>query len=627
MVANAVEKCANEDIGVCLRNSIRIALLSLIVAAPLAAETRLGAVSQGQVLRLRVDNLPPLSRILIRIDGDDVDVPLAYQDGYLLVSLPDDLPGVAHDLVVLRRQPDVDMALQTFTFEIPAGQVAYAFSGTVEAGGLSAASRSTAYVTGNARLSFEFDRGRVTGGVTAARGINFTTGEITNQVSDYFLQRRTVLWGDDLTVRAGSQFFEDELPIFDGAARAGLSLRLTDADQRYETTAFATQASTWDSGRSALGLGDPADRLSGLKGYVFPFAGRGLKLTYAGFSGNVPSLPSGKPGVNEGWAGSFSLPFAQDRGSLMAALAQTSWDDGTVQKGRALTIEASVLATQPGDTQSLTLTARHARVDAGYFSALNPDLIADEARSEIEAAWYAPQFQATLTAAHALNDIADDPAAPTDRFREATLDLFYSPQDFTGGFWNGTSVNLTLHTEDQHRVETPAGAAAASDNRFDSFAVGIDHFRAETAWALRYSQEQLTDLTGGGSGQKAKRVEALYAYTLPEAVTVNLSARQGWVEQRGSHYKQTDVSASLWKQLIPDHLSAEIGVGALISDVPADVPGRYLSSEVAWEFLPDHEIVLSADYGNGSKANYLTDGGGWVFGLAYRQDFGLFQRN
>lgn len=609
-------------VAVCLA----FAIVGPVTVGPVAAEARLGVVAAGQVLRLRVSDLPPLSRILIRLDGDDVDLPLAVEGGYLLVSLPETLPGVAHDLVVLQRKPDQDVALQTFTFETPVGKTAYALSGTLEAGALSGRTTDN-HVRGDARLSFEIDRGRVTGGVTLSRSIDRATGLATTEITDYFLQRRMALGGDDLTLRIGSQDFEDDLPLFDEASRAGVSLRLSDADQRYDASGFAIRASVWDEARNAFGLGDSADRVIGARGSVMPLAGRGLKLSFAGFSGTVANLPSGNAGANEGFAGGLSLPFAQDRGSFAIGLAQTDWSDGAPQTGQALTAEASFLLTPSGDAQSLTLTARATRVDAGYFSALNPDLIPDESRSELEAVWYAPQFQASLTAARALNDLAADPDLPTDRFREATLDLYYTPQDFTGGFWNGTSLNLTLHREDLRRIETPDGAPEPEDFRFESLGFGIDRFRAETSWALRYSHENLTDLTGAGADESADRIEALYAYTATDDITVNLAARAARINKAGARHEERDVSASLAKQLIPDRLSAEIGVGQLVSDVPSAKPGRYLASELAWEFLPDQELVLSADYGSGAKAHYLNKAGGWVFGLAYRREVGLFQDN
>lgn len=602
------------------------AMVGPVTVGPVAAETRLGVVAAGQVVRLRVKDLPPLSRILIRLDGDDVDLPLAVQDGYLLVSLPGSLPGVAHDLVVLHRKPDQDIALQTFTFETPVGKTAYAVSGTLEAGALSGR-RIDSHASGNARLSFEIDRGRVTGGVTLSRRIDRSTGVAATEITDYFLQRRMALGGDDLTLRIGSQDFEDDLPLFDEATRAGVSLRLSDADQRYDASSFAIRASVWDDARNAFGLSDSADQVLGARGSLMPLAGRGLKLSFAGFSGTVANLPSGNAGANEGWAGGVSLPFAQDRGSFTIGLAQTEWGNGTPQTGQAQTAEVSFLLTPSGDAQSLTLTARQARVDAGYFSALNPDLIPDETRSEVEAVWYAPQFQASLTAARAQNDLAADPDLPTDRFREATLDLYYTPQDFTGGFWNGTSLNLTLHREDLRRLDTPDGAPEPEDFRFESLGVGIDRFRAKTSWALRYSRENLTDLTGAGADASADRIEALYAYTVTDDITVNLAARAARIDKAGARYGERDVSASLAKQLIPDQLSAEIGVGQLVSDVPEAKPGRYLASELAWEFLPDQELVLSADYGSGARAHYLNKAGGWVFGLAYRREVGLFQDN
>lgn len=600
----------------------------LAAATPLAAETRLGVVSDGQVVRLRVEGLPPLSRILIRIDGDDVEVPLAVQGGYLLVTLPTGLNGVSHDLVVLRRQPDQDAALQTFTFETPSGKTAYALSGTVKAGVMSSQDKTATYATGNGRLSFEIDRGRITGGLTLARKLDATTGTTTTKVTDYFVQRQMALWGDDLTARLGSHQFVDDLPLFDGASRAGLSLQWQDADRRHEASVFGTQATPWTESRPAFGLADAADRVVGTKGYVYPLAGRSLKLAFAGFTGHAPQLPSDLPGTNTGWAGGLSLPFAQDRGNITAALAQTWSDDGTAPtSGRALDAEASLLVTPPGDAQSLTLTAAHNRVDAGFFSALNPDLIPDEARTQLQAAWYAPQFQADFTLAHARNDLSQSPTQPTDNFREATLDLYYTPQDFTGGFWNGTSLNLSLHTEDQRRHETPADAPAPQDNQFDSLSLGIDRFRAETAWALRFSHERLTDLTGGGDHQQADRVEALYAYSVTDKITLNLAARFARIEQKGNPYAERDLSASLSRQLIPDRLSAAIGMGELASEVPSAKPGRYLASELAWEFSPDHELVASADYGSGSKAHHLTAGGGWLFGLAYRHDINLFRGN
>lgn len=184
-----------------------------------------------------------------------------------------------------------------------------------------------------------------------------------------------------------------------------------------------------------------------------------------------------------------------------------------------------------------------------------------------------------------------------------------------------------MHTEDQRRRVTPEGAPPPQDNRFDSLTLGIDRFRAETSWALRYSHERLTDLTGGGADQQADRVEALYAYAIEDQLTLNLSARYARIEQTGAAYEERDLSASLSKQLIPDHLSGSIGVGELVTELPTGAPGRYLTSELAWEFLPDHELVAAATYGDGANAHHLAPAGGWLFGLAYRQDINLFRGN
>ena len=600
-----------------------------VVAAPAGAETRLGVVSAGDVLRLRVDNLPPLSRILIRIDGDDyTDLALSVQGGWLLVPLPAGLDGVAHDLVVMQRRPDEDTALETFSFETPTGMTAYAISGTVEAGVMTGQTgRPVAFATGNSRISFELDRGRLTGGMTMARGLDLTTGLTTDSISDYFLERRMALWGDDLVLRLGSQYLDDDMPLFDGAARAGVSLRLNDVDNRYHLQGFVTQAGLWDAGRAAFGIADDADRVVGLRGGIYPFAGRGLKLTYAGFAGQVPELASGNPGRNEGWAGLLSLPFAADRGSLAVGFAQTTSDDGTETTGRATTAEVSLLATPLGQTQSLTFTARHERRDIDFFSALNPAQVADEVRSEFEAAWYAPQFQANLLLGTAMNNIANDPGTETDRFRDASLTLYYTPKDFTGGFWNGTSLHLALNSEDQRRLQSPAGAPAPSDNRFDSLTLGIDRFRAETSWALRYSHEQLKDLTGAGANQRAQRIEALYAYSVTDDISINLQGKLARVEKSGIRYHESDFAASLWKQLVPEKLSGEIGMGVYNTDLPGETSGRYANAELAWEFRPDKELVFVADYAEGSESHYLSPAGGWVVGLSYRQDFGLFKRN
>lgn len=598
------------------------------LTATAGAETRLGVVNAGAVLRLQVEDLPPLGRLRIRIDGTDRDdLTLSVQGGDLLVSLPADLSGVSHDLVVLQRRPDSDIALKTFTFETPSGATSYAISGSVEAGVLSGAAGQHGYAVGDTRISFELDRGRLTGGLVASRQYDLITGQHSLKVADYFLQRRMAVLGDDLVLRLGSQNLDADLPLFDDAARPGISLRLTDADRRYETLAFASQASPWDDRHSLLGLRDSGDRLMGLRGMVYPLAGRGLKLSYAGFSGEVPSLASGKPGRNEGLAGQISLPFAHDLGSVSLSYAHSLSDDGTPISGNALTAELSLLATPRDQTQSLTFTLRRKTVDAGFYSALNPDLIADEARSEFEAQWYAPQFQADLVYGKATDNIAHAASQPTDQFRDATLTLYYSPQDFTGGFWNGTSLSLALHGEDQLRRHSPAGAIAPQDNRFESLEFGIDHFRAETSWALHYSYERLTDLTGGGGGQSARRFEALFAYELEDVITLNLAADVAQIETGGGSYDERSVSASLWKQLVPDLLSGQIGLGISETNLPGEADGRYLSSELAWEFLPEKELVLSAEYGEGSESLALAPAGGWVVGLAYRQDFGFFKHN
>ena len=151
----------------------------------------------------------------------------------------------------------------------------------------------------------------------------------------------------------------------------------------------------------------------------------------------------------------------------------------------------------------------------------------------------------------------------------------------------------------------------------------MDRFRPDHSFALLYTYDRFDDRTGAGLDENVHGLEGLVSFTPSNRFNASLVADIEFHDTVAGDYWQAQLNAALSYELIPNKLTAGIAFGLEEYKKPGAADGAWFESELAWDVLDNHALVVSADYGHGSKAHTLVGGDGWVFGIALRSELAL----
>ena len=598
------------------------ALGCLAMAGPAGAQARLGAVAEGGVLRLPLEGTVPLARLRVEIDGIPMDVGLQLAGRDLLVTLPAGLQGASHDITLYRIEPGEDVELGIWAFETPSGATDVTLTGRIEAGVQAGADGTAGLLQGSGRIGFERDGGRWRGALGFRQDQEDESRTPRSEITDYFLEHRGALWGDDLIARIGTQEAPGETLAMDDSARRGLSLRLQDPGGRSDVMLFALSPHAVSGRRNLTGLEDEGDLVQGVAARLLPLPGRGVQADLLAYDGHATE-GDGKVADVSGRGLRLSGPLALlPGGSFELGYAHSTHEIPLgglplVRKDEAFALEVGMALLPQGDERSLTLTLGADRSGADVILPLNPDLIPDEAGQEIGLLWQSAFWQWEAKARRAENNLEGLEAEPTDAFHDYSLDLYFLPDDFTGGPLNGMTFFLSAAREDQRRLR---GGGSGEDFTLDSVSLGMDKFQPDYAWALSLTREALRPASGADETDLA--LEGLYAWTPDEATTLTVAAEIGRLKTPAASYDRLSLEAGYGWDLAPDLWSAFVEAGWQEDAAPEAEDGAYFAAELARRLSPATELALRADYGRGSDAPDLAQDGGWVMGLTLRHDLG-----
>lgn len=606
---------------------IATALAGLVLLVPglLAAQTRVEPDGPDGPLRLRLDVFLPTTRIRAEIDGQTSDVGLVWVGRDLVVTLPDGVPGGEHVLVLYRRAAEGDSELGRWRFATASGGADVSLTGSLEAGWATGPAGDETRLNGSGRLGFTAGGGRWQGSLGFLQSRDPETRASSTEVTDWYLEHHGRLAGRDLILRLGTQELPAETLLNDQGQRRGLSFRLAGVEGRDDVMVFAVQPDTGSGQANLAGLSDQDDLVRGVAGHVFPFAGSSQRLDITAFSGraDLGSLRL-RPGDVQGWGLRLSGPLAIGPSDYEIGYAETSTrrDGAALRQGTALSAEMTFGLLPEGNDTSLSLTFEGARVDRAFQSPLNPDLLSDVQGGGAVLRYTSSVWQWQLSG-HQLRDNLDDrPRIPTEEYRDLGFDLFYQPDDFTGGWQNGMTFYASLTQDEQIRRHTPDGAASAQDFRLHSLSFGADKVQPDYGWSLAYTQDRLDDLTGRPD-ETRHRLEGLFAYTPDDSTTLTLAAELGQVKTPQNRYHSQRVEMAYGFDLVPDLWSMLVEAGALRHEDPEQEDGAYFGLELGRKLTPDTSLLLRADWGRGAEALELAPGKGWVFALTLRRDFAI----
>ena len=611
-----------------------LAAAPLFGLAPLGgmaeAQARLGTPDATGQLRLPLPAPLPVSRLRVEVDGQAVDAALALSGRDLIVTLPPGLTGSSHDIVLYRIEPGADVELGIWRFDTPTGATDITLTGRLELAARSGPAGRELALTGSGRIGFERDGGRWRGAIGFLQDQDDTTRNPRTEITDYFLEHRGALLGDALIARIGTQDLPGETLAMDDSARRGLSLRLQDPGGRSDFAVFALSPNAESSRRNLTGLENGADRVSGVAAQVRPFAGRGFQVDLLAYGGRATDVSGRRSDVaGRGLRLSGPLSFLPN-GAFELGYAQT--EDQQMLDGFPLTLrdeawtaEISTGLLPEGDERSLSLILDGAETGGDVIAALNPDLLGDTRSAGVTLLWQSPFWQWQAEARRGRTNVDDLPGLPTENLRDLAFDLYFLPDDFTGGPLNGMTFFASAAREAQSRRRSPVTGPAPQDFRIDSLSFGMDKFQPDYAWALSVNLEHLA-FTGTnaapGTGDRDLWLEGLYAWTPDDRTTLTLGGEIGTRRINGTGHDRAAIEFGYGWDLAPDRWSALIEGGASRDAAPDGEYGAWFGAELARQISPSSQMVLRADYGRGSEAPDLAPEGGWVMGLALRHDLG-----
>ncbi|URF46570.1 hypothetical protein [Dinoroseobacter shibae] len=618
-----------------IRENIAVAALALVLSQPVTAQERvaatpLGTLERGGFAVLELDQVFPLSRLLVEIDGDEVLEPLSLDREFLIVPIPENLRGTRHELVLFRTVPGTQVEIERWSFQTFAqGQVDFGSTVDLDAGVRRTEDGETdQFATLNGALDFDLGLGAFTGELNFLWDRNaFGDDESELFVDSYFLQFRQQLDFADLFLKVGTHFIENDTLVMDESQRRGVSVTLGDPTETQRARVFALQASSSVDDQNISGLEDPDDLVFGAEAAFFPVPGSIFKLSLAAQEGKALLGPSAFPG--EGSAAGVAVSGGIGPSPLTyEILARTSeWTDvfGRIT-GTSYQAELSYTLLPVDDPRALEVSIRHFRTSADYFSALDPEFIPGLQGNGVTVSWFGPAVQWSLEASRAKTNTDGLRTRERDKITAVSFDAVYDPGVFTGGFLLGTTFGFSAAYSQQERIRSPFSGAAPQDNQQVSLQFNIDQQRARTAWGVAYSYEIYDDETPTDFDEELQRIDAIYAYTPSEEVTAIAAAGYQYIDAFGDISESAELVLSLDYEFVPNQWSVVLEAGLTESDGPIGADGQFGRAEVAYEFAPENEIYLGMLYGAGTTVLPFAENDGWAVVAGIRLEFDLFSR-
>ncbi|WP_298558936.1 hypothetical protein [uncultured Aliiroseovarius sp.] len=601
------------------------ALLILLLPenAPASDRMSLGDAQPGEILLIELDQLLPLTRLKVEIDGVQVWTALDLSGTTLRLKVPADLTGNAHELVLYEETSQGDIFIGRWDFTLVAAGTTEAYIALqAESGVVGNRDEYKVYTGFGGRLDFDIRNGLLRGGLSFSRTAlpDPETGEYYT-IDDHYLESSHTVLGGDLSLRLGSHYYNVNGNLIDQASRRGVSLRFADALNRDEVAAFVLQPSLSTRPENLIGVADGNDRVHGAMANIAPFLNSGLRLGFAAFDGRAGNLPNESAGGVRGKGVSLSSPLFGDRMDILLSADQTEWfDGGTWRAGQALEAELTVRLTSPEVYDTLSLGVSYSQIDQDFHSPLNPGLIVGERAKRVELEFVGHEWSWALGAEQAQTNEGGSPDQAVDRLTRLSFETTYSPDVFTGGFLNGARFYFASELFVQERLETPLGALAEQDHQLASFSFGMNKFTERGSFAMLYSYEDLDYLSSPDGDEIAHGLEFLASAAPSDRLDATVELKLRHHASTLGDFWEARASASLNYTLVPGLWDYALEAGIVEYSDGSDENARYLRQELGLTLIEDHSLVFSAEYMKGDWSRRMLDGDGWLFGIALRSD-------
>ncbi|WP_417258122.1 hypothetical protein [Celeribacter sp.] len=611
-------RCRSSAVGF---RSLGLVLLAIVVVGTSSAvaqdRKRLGVLDAGQVVRLPISTETVFENLSVEIDGVMFDGQIGRAGTTVLISVPDNLSGIYHQIVLFTGEHPNRHILGVWDFETQTGEWAKSATLSTEVGQRAGEGRHEGYGLGSGRLSFNNDDGRTRGalGFSIPEGAR-DAGDIT--LDTWYLERRMTVAGQDAYLRFGDQSFDAPSRLIGSTVRRGASFRLAAPSGAHDTAVFAVQASGARDPQSLFGM-TRDDYLFGALSNIKPFKDHGLTFGLTGFDGHSPQVADGMPGQVSG-AGLAVLAPLSDHIDL-AAQVDRSVAGGETGLYRAVSGDFSLL---PDVTDRLLiLSLGYEAMDQYFFTPLTTNDEQGQERVRVSLERLSQDWMWLLEGSVATTNYNGSSDVPVDRLAKVTFDASFVPTS-SSGLWEGAALSFGASYMEQRRQITPASAFGPQDHDIWTAYIGYDRLSDFDSFAVQYSFDWFQDRVDGATSEKIHKIETYYNRILSPRSDAHLSLKVEHTSTPSTSYLSAQGLAEISFDLVPDEWTLRaIGEISAFED-PSKEDGAAFGAALEWEVFDDHTLVLQADYGRGaSRPDFLTQDG-WQIGLALRSDFSLF---
>ena len=423
------------------------------------------------------------------------------------------------------------------------------------------------------------------------------------------------------------------LVMMDGYNRRGVSGTYASRDQRYAATAFSMHTNQLQGFRDGLGVGDPANRTSGVALKAFPFKSapdrlylQGVYLQGRGLDTDGATYGSPLSTGGDAWSLAADSNWLDRRMRVRAEYAATRYDFDGLNTGfgkesdhaQSYLVQYTPWLDKVVDNQPLQWNVGVNRTVVGQFfhSIANPGVPTGQESTSAFTTFSWAAWTASASFGRQFDNVEDDPTLPTTRTELFNLSTTYRPlpepnaKPATGwaSVFARPAYTVTLGHNRAKFVRTPSGFSGdIVDNTTNSASVRADFTPGRWNWSIGHSYTQVDDRSGLQSNHRDNLTSFYSSIALGERVTG--SASLDWDVDHNRDYqidnKNLIGNLALQVTLLPGRLTSSLSYNLnrnYATDDSIDTRQATTSARLTWSLQhargnrPGEDVYVDASY-------------------------------
>ncbi|MBX2833391.1 MAG: hypothetical protein KTR28_00300 [Micavibrio sp.] len=400
-----------------------------------------------------------------------------------------------------------------------------------------------------------------------------------------------------------------ESNLFSGFYRRGASARLGTSDERVMAQGFAFRPESVSGARDFTGLNDNEDRLEGFMTSFKPFSNdsdalkvTGIYYDGRGDDGGTGTALTDVSSTGSGWGTILEKSFGQGRVTMRGEYSQATFDvdggnataDEDTSDAITLAIEGRPFQQNPvfmGKSADIVIGARYDRIGTFYESLANEGLASDRSAVSAYSNLYWGALSGNLQFLHETNNVDDLASAPTDRLRNASLNLSYSFDPQTGPkSWLGTPyLNFSGFVADFDRMDTPTGYTGFDTNNVsDSMTFGGGSNYNEWYWSASHTVSEYEDHANASNDTVNNFTSLNAGWSVNERLNLDGGVSFGAFRDEDAATSNYDTNLNLGVDaiIISDKLDLNFDYNLNLASGSGDTPDRHIvNSEAEYTVL------------------------------------------